>query len=116
VRARQHHHRIPVWRGPGDIVARKDASAPNRILDHDWLPNAARQRVPNQAADQIGASARRETDNQAQRPGRPFLRGCVCHKRFRGNESDKRCRGEIANAPPDWIVHSIFPLLLFSAR
>ena len=35
--------------------------------------------------------------------------GAICW----GTVQNKRCRGEIANTPPDWIIHSIFPLLLF---
>ena len=48
--------------------------APGAIVDHDLLAEALGQLGTDQPADEIGAAARRESDNQADRPLRIVLR------------------------------------------
>src|SRR6266568_898056 len=66
---RAHQHRVSVGRGLGDDVGADIAARAGPVVDHDLLREALGELLRDDASDDVGAAARREGDDEADRLG-----------------------------------------------
>ena len=66
---RTHQDRVAVGRGLGDEVGADVAARARPVVDHDLLREALGELLRDDASDDVGAAARREGDDEADRLG-----------------------------------------------
>jgi hypothetical protein len=80
--SRNHQkERMAVGGRTDDCLGRDIARSPRPVLDDEWLAEALRQPLPNQAREEIGRAAGGKADNDAHRPRRIGLRPCNARDR-----------------------------------
>ena len=66
--------RVTIRRRLHDGLGRDIGSGARPVLEHEWLPEALGQLLADQARHNVGATARRIADDDANRPSRIGLR------------------------------------------
>jgi hypothetical protein len=76
-RVRADEERVAVGLRAGDRRGADGADRPDPVLDHEALSQGVAEILANDACAGVAAAARREGNNEGDRPRRPALCGCA---------------------------------------
>jgi hypothetical protein len=107
--------RIAVWIGAGDLLGAEAAAGADAVFHDELLAQAHRELLRDQAGDGVGAAARRERHDEADRPLRPARIAGLRLRRARAKQRSQYRRGKAGHGGyPASLVQNVCGRLLRS--